>query len=88
MPQHAMPPTRGAGLGFRRELIEPLKAGVPDTISFFELAPENWAGSAAASPITVSSLVNGVTYSCSVVATISSPRRVCLAQPSNCSAIS
>jgi len=44
MPQHAMPPTRGAGLGFRRELIEPLKAGVPDTISFFELAPENWAG--------------------------------------------
>ena len=44
MPQHAMPPTRGAGLGFRRELIEPLKAGVPDTISFFEFAPENWAG--------------------------------------------
>ena len=44
MPQHAMPPPRGAGLGFRRELIEPLKAGVPDTISFFELAPENWAG--------------------------------------------
>ena len=44
MPQHAMPQARGAGLGFRRELIEPLKAGVPDTISFFELAPENWAG--------------------------------------------
>ncbi len=34
----------GAGLGFRRELIEPLKAGVPDAIRFFELAPENWAG--------------------------------------------
>jgi hypothetical protein len=34
----------GAGLGFRRELIPDLKAGVPDTIDFFELAPENWAG--------------------------------------------
>jgi hypothetical protein len=34
----------GAGLGFRRELIEPLKAGVPEAISFFELAPENWVG--------------------------------------------
>lgn len=34
----------GAGLGFRRELIEALKSGVPETIDFFELAPENWAG--------------------------------------------
>lgn len=34
----------GAGLGFRRELIEPLKAGMPEAITFFELAPENWAG--------------------------------------------
>lgn len=34
----------GAGLGFRRELIAPLKAGVPEAIRFFELAPENWAG--------------------------------------------
>lgn len=34
----------GAGLGFRRELIEPLKAAVPENIRFFELAPENWAG--------------------------------------------
>jgi uncharacterized protein (UPF0276 family) len=34
----------GAGLGFRRELIETLKAGVPSEINFFELAPENWAG--------------------------------------------
>lgn len=34
----------GAGLGFRRELIESLSAGVPDPIGFFELAPENWAG--------------------------------------------
>jgi hypothetical protein len=37
----------GAGLGFRRELVPDLKAGVPDTttaIDFFELAPENWAG--------------------------------------------
>jgi uncharacterized protein (UPF0276 family) len=37
MPQHA-------GLGFRRELIPALDAGVPDNIAFFELAPENWAG--------------------------------------------
>ena len=36
-PQHA-------GLGFRRELIPALEAGVPGAISFFELAPENWAG--------------------------------------------
>lgn len=34
----------GAGLGFRRELIPALKAGVPGSVSFFELAPENWAG--------------------------------------------
>lgn len=33
----------GAGLGFRRELIPELKAGVPGFVSFFELAPENWA---------------------------------------------
>ncbi len=34
----------GAGLGFRRELIGQLEAGVPAEIAFFELAPENWAG--------------------------------------------
>jgi uncharacterized protein (UPF0276 family) len=34
----------GAGLGFRRELLPDLKAGVPPAVSFFELAPENWAG--------------------------------------------
>ena len=34
----------GAGLGFRRELIEPLQAGIHEAITFFELAPENWAG--------------------------------------------
>ncbi|MDO8348187.1 MAG: DUF692 domain-containing protein [Rugosibacter sp.] len=34
----------GAGLGFRRELLPDLKAGVPDAASFFELAPENWIG--------------------------------------------
>ncbi|MDO9271413.1 MAG: DUF692 domain-containing protein [Rugosibacter sp.] len=34
----------GAGLGFRRELIPALKAGLPDAVSFFEMAPENWAG--------------------------------------------
>jgi len=34
----------GAGLGFRRELLPELEAGVPDAVQFFELAPENWAG--------------------------------------------
>jgi len=32
----------GAGLGLRRELLPDLMAGVPDTIDFLELAPENW----------------------------------------------
>ena len=40
---------RGAGLGFRRELIPELKQGVPDAIDFFELAPENWIGMGGAS---------------------------------------
>lgn len=35
---------QGAGLGFRRELIDALSQGIPDPIRFFELAPENWAG--------------------------------------------
>ena len=34
----------GAGLGFRRELIADLQAGVPAALGFFELAPENWMG--------------------------------------------
>lgn len=38
----AKPTLQGAGLGFRRELIPALKAGVPSSIEFFELAPENW----------------------------------------------
>ena len=36
------PRLHGAGLGFRRELIPALKAGVPEAIDFFEIAPENW----------------------------------------------
>lgn len=32
----------GAGLGLRRELVPALRAGIPDAISFLELAPENW----------------------------------------------
>ena len=40
MTQHRL---AGAGLGFRRELIEQLKSHVPEEIAFFELAPENWA---------------------------------------------
>ncbi|MBP8133965.1 MAG: DUF692 domain-containing protein [Zoogloea sp.] len=34
----------GAGLGFRRELLAELETGVPEAVTFFELAPENWAG--------------------------------------------
>jgi uncharacterized protein (UPF0276 family) len=37
-------PLGGAGLGFRRELIADLEAGVPEDVAFFEIAPENWAG--------------------------------------------
>lgn len=32
----------GAGLGLRRELLQPLESGVPDVVSFFEVSPENW----------------------------------------------
>ncbi|SDH75881.1 hypothetical protein SAMN05428952_102918 [Nitrosomonas sp. Nm132] len=41
---HMMNPKHlsGAGLGFRQELIPALKSHVPDAISFFEMAPENW----------------------------------------------
>lgn len=35
-------PLHGAGLGYRRELMNDLDAGVPDVIRFFEIAPENW----------------------------------------------
>ncbi len=33
---------QGAGLGLRRELLDPLLDGVPQAIGFFEVAPENW----------------------------------------------
>lgn len=32
----------GAGLGFRRELLDALKVQAPKAVDFFELAPENW----------------------------------------------
>ncbi len=35
---------RGAGLGFRREMLNELKTGDLTGIDFFELAPENWLG--------------------------------------------
>ncbi len=35
-------PVRGAGLGFRRVLMDSLAAGFPEHISFMEIAPENW----------------------------------------------
>ncbi len=39
MPANAL---HGAGLGLRREHLPDLMAGIPETIDFFELAPENW----------------------------------------------
>ena len=35
---------QGAGLGFRRELLAELDAGVPDAVDFFELADKNRDG--------------------------------------------
>ena len=35
-------PIKGAGLGLRRELLSSLLDGLPDTLSFLEIAPENW----------------------------------------------
>jgi len=35
-------PVQGAGLGFRRDLIDELLASFPEQISFMEIAPENW----------------------------------------------
>ncbi len=46
-------PPAGAGLGWRRELIAPLAAGVPESVAFFELAPENWAGAGGSSARTL-----------------------------------
>ena len=34
----------GAGLGLRRALFPALQAGIPDSINFFEVSPENWVG--------------------------------------------
>lgn len=35
-------PVHGAGLGFRRVLMDPLATNFPEQISFMEIAPENW----------------------------------------------
>lgn len=35
-------PIMGAGLGYRRELMDDLDNRVPDVVRFFEVAPENW----------------------------------------------
>ncbi len=37
-------PVSGAGLGLRRGLLQPLRKALPDTVDFFEVAPENWLG--------------------------------------------
>ncbi|MCW8964614.1 MAG: DUF692 domain-containing protein [Gammaproteobacteria bacterium] len=35
-------PVQGAGLGFRRDLIDELQDSFPGQVSFMEIAPENW----------------------------------------------
>ncbi|TNF95198.1 MAG: DUF692 domain-containing protein [Gammaproteobacteria bacterium] len=35
-------PVQGAGLGLRRELVEPMLASFPEQVDFLEVAPENW----------------------------------------------
>lgn len=35
-------PVYGAGLGLRRVMLDSLQNQIPDTINFFEVAPENW----------------------------------------------
>jgi uncharacterized protein (UPF0276 family) len=35
---------RGAGLGLRRALLDPLEAGAAERLDFLEVAPENWIG--------------------------------------------
>lgn len=35
---------RGAGLGLRRALLDPLEQQSPNPVNFMELAPENWIG--------------------------------------------
>lgn len=35
-------PVRGAGIGLRRSMLGELADGVPDSVSFMEVAPENW----------------------------------------------
>ncbi|MGD8619845.1 MAG: DUF692 domain-containing protein, partial [Gammaproteobacteria bacterium] len=37
-------PVAGTGLGLRRTLMGPLRDNPPDTVDFFEVAPENWIG--------------------------------------------
>ncbi|BCD96604.1 DUF692 domain-containing protein [Marinagarivorans cellulosilyticus] len=43
-PSHNTPALKGAGLGFRREMLTTLKEQSLGDIDFFELSPENWLG--------------------------------------------
>ncbi|MBL8488851.1 MAG: DUF692 domain-containing protein [Rhodocyclaceae bacterium] len=54
----------GAGLGFRRELLPELKAGVPAAVGFFELAPENWAGTGGRSARDLRSFTERLPFVC------------------------
>lgn len=43
-PSHKAPTLKGAGLGFRREMLTTLKEQSLSDIDFFEVSPENWLG--------------------------------------------
>lgn len=43
-PGSPVPALQGAGLGLRRNLLDPLLATKPSGIDFVEIAPENWIG--------------------------------------------
>lgn len=55
---------QGAGLGFRRELLPALKAGVPEAVRFFELAPENWIGMGGSSARNLSAFTERYAFVC------------------------
>lgn len=55
---------QGAGLGFRRDLMDALEARVPDCIDFFEIAPENWIDTDKASSLRLRAFTERYPFVC------------------------
>ena len=55
---------QGAGLGFRRLLLEELSEGVPPAVQFFEMVPENWLGMGGRSARQLRSLTERSPFVC------------------------